>query len=683
MNTTKQLTKTRKSLQALTCASALMLSCGMLPAAPTPEVFTYQGVLNFEGEMFDGEADIRFRLYDAADGSTLVGTDLYLDGAMITNGIILADLNFGAGVFNGDERWLEIAVRTPAWDGMGDEPLYDVLNPRQAILATPYAMYALNGVAGPQGPEGPAGPVGPQGNQGATGLPGPQGEQGPAGPAGPQGDQGPIGLTGPQGEQGVAGLTGPEGPAGPQGDQGDSYWNFDGMNTSFTDGKVGIGTDSPSTTLSLKAPGALGQVGITMNSLGGNKAMEFQTEDSTGSLATRILIRGGNESTDVEAYTGGLGSELLLMHLEGDNQFAGFGRVPAYNLDVGPGNDRFAINLTDEPGVIRFGNETDNGDLLSMVSVGSSEIVIDSNNNSSGKEFRISRHGTDASGEELMRVQENGRVSFGGIDPGNTTLHVDGESRANAIIADSSLAGSVTLLARSFSTAGNSVAGEFRTESNNGTGVYAISESADGITFGVRGITESEDAGAAGVRGEAPNGGSGYGVYGSATGGSAFGVYSNGRLGSSGTKSFMIDHPLDPGNKFLYHYSTESPEVLNSYSGTVTLDDNGQAWVELPEYFESINIDPRYQLTAIGAPAPMLHVASEIMNNEFLVSGGQVGMRVSWEVKAKRNDAFVAQLGAPVERVKLGAEKGKYLQPALYGQPESLRLDHSPLNEDR
>ena len=71
------------------------------------------------------------------------------------------------------------------------------------------------------------------------------------------------------------------------------------------------------------------------------------------------------------------------------------------------------------------------------------------------------------------------------------------------------------------------------------------------------------------------------------------------------------------------------------------------------------------------------------MNNEFLVSGGQVGMRVSWEVKAKRNDAFVAQLGAPVERVKLGAEKGKYLQPALYGQPESLRLDHSPLNEDR
>lgn len=680
MNTKRTVHGTRKSLQSMICACALILGCGTLQAAPTPEAFTYQGVLNFEGEMFDGEADLRFRLYDAADGTTLVGTDLYLDGAMINDGIILADLNFGAGVFNGDERWLEIAVRTPAWDGLGDEPLYDVLNPRQAIMPTPYAMYALNGVAGPQGPEGQVGPQGKQGPTGPVGPEGPQGVQGLVGPIGPQGDQGPAGATGAQGEQGP---TGPTGPQGDQGPVGDSYWNYDGMNTSFTDGRVGIGTNSPATTLSLKAPGAAGQVGMTMNSFAGARALELQTEDSSGGLATRFVIRGGNDSTDVQAYTGSIGSELLLMHLEGENQFAGIGREPSYNLDIGPSDDRFAVNLTDEPGVIRFGNETDENDLLSMVSLGNSEIVIDSDANSSSSDFRVSRHGTGTSGDELMRVQENGRVSIGGIDPGNTTLHVDGESRANAIIADSSLTGSVSLLARSFATSGNSVAGEFRSESDNGTGVYAITESTSGITYGIRGITKSTDAGAAGVRGEAPNAGSGYGVYGTATGGAAFGVYSNGRLGSSGTKSFMIDHPLDPGNKFLYHYSTESPEVLNSYSGTVTLDENGQAWVELPDYYESINIDPRYQLTAIGAPAPMLHVASEIVDNEFLVSGGQVGMRVSWEVKAKRNDAFVAQLGAPVERVKSDSEKGRYLQPTLYGQPESLRLDYSPMNEDR
>ena len=746
MNTQELKRRTRTAFQLGVCAAALGFGSGMLHAAPTPEAFTYQGVLNLDGEMYDGQADLRFRLYESAGGTVQVGTDLYLHGATIEGGLIIADLDFGPAVFTGDERWLEISVRTPAWDGMGDEPAYAVLNPLQAILPTPYAMYALNGNPGPVGPEGPqgpqgdVGPVGPAGPEGPTGPAGPQGDQGiegpqgeigpvgpegpvgpvgPVGPAGPQGDQGvaglqgpqgevgpvgpvgpegPIGPAGPQGDQGVAGPQGPQGevgpvgpqgpigadgpvgPMGPQGDQGpagDSYWGFDGANTSFTTGNVGIGTSSPATTLALRAPGATGQVGFTMNSFAGQKAMELQTEDNSGELTTRFVIRGGNDGTDIEAYSGGLGTERVLMHLDGINQFAGFGRDPSFNLDIGPGDDRFAVNLTDEPGVIRFGNESDEGDLLSMVSLGNSEIIIDSNANSTNRDFRISRHGTGASGDELMRVQENGRVSIGGFAPGNTTLHVDGESRANAIIADSSLAGSVTLLARSYAATGNSVAGEFRAESDNGTGVYAIAESETGITYGVRGITQSTEAGAAGVRGEAPSGSAGYGVYGTAAGGAAFGVYSNGRLGSSGTKSFMIDHPLDPGNKFLYHYSTESPEVLNSYSGTVTLDADGQAWVELPEYYEAINIDPRYQLTAIGAPAPMLHVASEIVDNEFMIAGGQAGMRVSWEVKAKRNDAFVAQLGAPVEREKVGAEKGRYLQPTLYGQPESMGLNHS------
>lgn len=677
MDTYKRTKKTRNALQLGVCAGALLFGSGTLDAAPTSEAFTYQGILNLDGEMFDGQADLRFRLYDAAGGVIQVGTDLHLNGAMVSDGLIIADLDFGAGIFTGDERWLEIAIRTPSWDGTGDEPVFTVLNPLQAILPTPYALFALNGVEGPVGPQGstgPQGPVGPQGQQGITGPEGPQGIQGDVGP------NGPVGPEGPQGPMGVQGIQGPTGSQGVQGPAGDSYWNFDGTNTTFINGNVGVGTNSPATTLSLQAPGATGQVGFTMNSFAGQKAMELQTEDTNGDLATRFVIRGGNNATDVQAFTGSLGSELLLMHLEGDNQFAGFGREPSFNLDIGPSDDRFAVNLTDEPGIIRFGNETDETDLLSMVSVGNSEIVIDSNGNSSNRDFRISRHGTGLNGEELMRVQENGRVSIGGFDPGNTSLHVDGEGRANAIIADSSLVGSVSLLARSFATTGNSVAGEFRTESDNGTGVYAITESTSGITYGVRGITKSTDAGAAGVRGEAPNNGAGYGVYGTAAGGAAFGVYSNGRLGSSGTKSFMIDHPLDPENKFLYHYSTESPEVLNSYSGTITLGANGESWVELPDYFNAINIDPRYQLTAIGAPAPMLHVASEINDNEFLIAGGQPGMRVSWEVKAKRNDPFVAQLGAPVEREKVGVEKGRYLQPKLYGQPETMRLDRASSN---
>jgi hypothetical protein len=47
-------------------------------------------------------------------------------------------------------------------------------------------------------------------------------------------------------------------------------------------------------------------------------------------------------------------------------------------------------------------------------------------------------------------------------------------------------------------------------------------------------------------------------------------------------KAFRIDHPLDPANKFLNHWSVESDELKNIYDGMVTLDENGAAAVSLP-----------------------------------------------------------------------------------------------------
>jgi hypothetical protein len=105
---------------------------------------------------------------------------------------------------------------------------------------------------------------------------------------------------------------------------------------------------------------------------------------------------------------------------------------------------------------------------------------------------------------------------------------------------------------------------------------------------------------------------SGVGVYGLTTNPAGFGVYSLGRFGASGTKLFQIDHPMDPANKYLNHYCTESPEVLNAYRGTVTLDPSGSAWVQLPPYFARINKEPSYTLTAVGAAMPLLHIGQEI-----------------------------------------------------------------------
>ena len=144
----------------------------------------------------------------------------------------------------------------------------------------------------------------------------------------------------------------------------------------------------------------------------------------------------------------------------------------------------------------------------------------------------------------------------------------------------------------------------------------------------------------------------------------------------SGTKSFVIDHPLDPANQYLYHYNIESSEVLNQYSGNATLDENGSAWVPLPDWFEAVNTEFRYQLTPIGAAMPNLHIAQEIQGNSFQVGGGEPGMKVSWLVTAVRNDPYMQQNPHPAEVDKPGDERGTYLDPELYGQPEELGLEY-------
>jgi hypothetical protein len=164
----------------------------------------------------------------------------------------------------------------------------------------------------------------------------------------------------------------------------------------------------------------------------------------------------------------------------------------------------------------------------------------------------------------------------------------------------------------------------------------------------------------------------GQGINGATEGlaGSFFGdVQISGNL-SKGGGSFKIDHPLDPENKYLYHSFVESPDMKNIYDGVVKLDSNGEAAVELPEWFGALNRDFRYLLTAIGAPAPNLYIAEEISNNRFKVAGGTPGMKVSWQVTGIRQDAYANKHRIPVEENKPGRERGSYLHPDAFNQPE-------------
>lgn len=157
----------------------------------------------------------------------------------------------------------------------------------------------------------------------------------------------------------------------------------------------------------------------------------------------------------------------------------------------------------------------------------------------------------------------------------------------------------------------------------------------------------------------------------------ANGVFSNGNLAATGTKTFQIDHPMDPQNKFLRHFSIESDEVLNVYRGNISFDQNGEALVTLPDYFALVNKNYSYQLTPVGA-FMQLYVKEKINDqNQFVIAGGLPGKEVSWAVYAERNDLYLQKYPQQrtVELEKRAHEKGKYLMPQLYNEdPEQSLL---------
>jgi hypothetical protein len=161
-----------------------------------------------------------------------------------------------------------------------------------------------------------------------------------------------------------------------------------------------------------------------------------------------------------------------------------------------------------------------------------------------------------------------------------------------------------------------------------------------------------------------------------------------------------VDDPLDPANKYLCHSFVESPDMKNVYDGVVVLDRKGKAEIELPDWFGALNKDFRYQLTAIGAPGPNLYIAEEISeatttkysnsssnnnnnNIHFKIAGGASGMKVSWQVTGIRKDPWANAHRVQVEEEKPDKERGYYLHPDVYGQPEENGISHLLFPKDK
>lgn len=209
--------------------------------------------------------------------------------------------------------------------------------------------------------------------------------------------------------------------------------------------------------------------------------------------------------------------------------------------------------------------------------------------------------------------------------------------------------------------------------------------STTGQSVGVFGSTGSNDQYAAGVFGQATRTGNAKAVWGYALGSNTFAIYGEGagtgsyagyfqgRVHVNGTLSkaagsFKIDHPLDPQHKYLSHSFVESPDMMNIYNGNVVLDGRGEATITLPGYFEALNMDFRYQLTAIGKPSPNIYIAQEIAGNKFRVAGGAPNGKISWMVTGIRHDTYAREHRIPVEEPKPAEEQGALLNDARKGK---------------
>jgi hypothetical protein len=181
----------------------------------------------------------------------------------------------------------------------------------------------------------------------------------------------------------------------------------------------------------------------------------------------------------------------------------------------------------------------------------------------------------------------------------------------------------------------------------------------------------------------------GEGVIGVADGSFAYGVWGVSLSGEAGHFSgdvwvvgtlskqaglFKIDHPLDPANKYLNHSFVESPDMKNIYDGVVTLDVNGEALIQMPEWFGALNRDFRYQLTCIGGYAPV-YIAEGLHDNKFRIAGGTPNLAVSWQVTGIRQDAYANAHRIQVEEMKPNTERGFFLAPEVLGFPAEKQID--------
>ena len=302
----------------------------------------------------------------------------------------------------------------------------------------------------------------------------------------------------------------------------------------------------------------------------------------------------------------------------------------------------------------------------------------------------------------------NGVGVFGRADVGAQAIGVWGTSSANVGVYGTSAANtgifgtgavngvrgvssgaSAGVYGRSDADAGQGVYG--RSDKNNSIGVFGEADAVNSTgvygnsTLGI-GVQGNSTSSGIGVYGRS----NGTGVYAITTGaGPALVVDANGFYAGSfvgnvnitgnlakSSGSFRIDHPLDPTSKYLFHSFVESPDMMNVYNGNVTTDASGYAEITMPDWFEALNKDFRYQLTVLddadSSDFAQAKIVKKMQNKRFSIRTSQPKVEVSWQVTGIRQDPWANAHRIKVEEDKPDNERGTYLAPEVYGKPRSM-----------
>lgn len=643
---------------------ALLIGMVAFPAWAVPQLINYQGKLTDSGgNSLNGEFSMTFLIYNDATGRTTLWNET--QSVEVIDGIYSVELGsvsaFPADLFDSGSLYLEVIIGT------------ETLSPRQRLTSTAFSMKAgdADTVAGLTPPEIVATSHGHDGSDITTGT-----------------------VVEARIDPTIAR------------DSEITWGNLANIPADLADGDdTGITTETDPTVLaSVKDGVSWGEVsGIPAGFADG---VDDDT-NTTYSAGAGLDLVGTQFSVEVPLSLSGSVSNPIIKGVNSSDGYGVHGESSSgsgvFGRHATTGN--YGLLGTSDYGVYGYSGYSDKHGVYGWSTTGNGVTGWESTTGNTGH-LGTTNYGVygESSTHDGRGVYGKSSTGFGVHGESSTGYGVVGWSSGTSGYGVSGMhissGNSGSLGSSSSGVYGFSYSSSYGVSgySSDGSGVYGESSTHDGYgvygknaASGNHGYLGSSLVGAYGRHNSSGNHGylghSGFGVVGYSINNT--GVYGYTDTGTAGyfagpvtvtgylTKSgggFQIDHPLEPENKYLNHSFVESPDMKNIYDGVVVLDAYGERWVELPEWFEALNKDFRYQLTCIGGFA-QVYIAQKIADNRFKIAGGSAGMEVSWQVTGIRQDPWAEANLKPVEEDKAADELGFYLSPETYGQPEEKGIE--------